>query len=80
MQHTEMIFISNTSKGGDVGMKKAYVSPKVEFVMFGAESIVRASECDFDCPENCDCYGCVGVCTWDCTSDDSTCTTKDFNP
>ena len=60
-------------------MKRAYVSPEVEFVMFGNESIVASSTCDFDCDSNCSCHFCVGVCTWDCTSDDSTCTSGDFN-
>lgn len=61
-------------------MKKSYFVPEVEFVMFGNENIVTASECDMHCDGNCSCYGCVGVCTWDCTSDDSTCPTGDFNP
>ena len=60
-------------------MKKRFVNPTVEFVMFAGENIVTASPCDFDCPENCSCYACVGVCTYDCTSDDSTCTSGDFN-
>ena len=52
--------------------------------MFGDSSIVAWScgdddECDFDCPENCSCYFCVGVCTWDCKVDDSTCKTGDYN-
>lgn len=54
-------------------MKKAYNAPEMEVIKLGNESIVTESECDFDCPENCSCYGCVGVCTWDCTSDDTTC-------
>jgi len=60
-------------------MKKNYVAPVMEFVMFGNENIVVASECDFDCPENCSCHFCVGVCTWDCQVDDSTCPSGDFN-
>ncbi len=61
-------------------MKKLYALPEVEFVMFGNSSIVTESdECDFHCDGNCSCHFCVGVCTWDCTSDDSTCTSGDYN-
>lgn len=59
-------------------MKKKYASAKVEFVMFGEKNQIVASPCDFDCSDNCSCHSCVGVCTWDCTSDDSTCT-GDYN-
>lgn len=47
--------------------------------MFGSDSVVSTSDCDFDCGGNCSCHSCVGVCTWDCTQDDSTCTSGDFN-
>ncbi len=60
-------------------MGKKYSLPEVEFVMLGNESVVRASDCDFHCDENCSCHFCVGVCTWDCTSDDKTCTSGDWN-
>ena len=60
-------------------MNKRYFSPNVEFVILGNEDVIVASECDFHCDENCSCYFCVGVCTWDCTADSSTCRTGDFN-
>ena len=60
-------------------MKKRYFSPSVEFVFLGNENVVTASECDFHCDENCSCHRCVGVCVFDCTADDSTCTTGDWN-
>lgn len=60
-------------------MKKRYFSPSVEFVFLGNENVVTASECDFHCDENCSCFRCVGVCVFDCTADDSTCTTGDWN-
>ena len=53
-------------------MKKLYTLPEVEIVMLGNGSIVTESECDLHCDENCSCHFCVGVCTWDCESDDST--------
>ena len=60
-------------------MKRNYAPAEVEYVMFGDKSLIRASECDFDCGGNCSCHSCVGVCPWDCTSDDSTCTSGDYN-
>ena len=61
-------------------VKKKFVPSKVEFVMFDGGNIIRTSdECDFDCPGNCSCHFCVGVCTFDCTADDSTCRTGDWN-
>lgn len=54
-------------------MKKKYVEPKFEFVYFKSENLIHTSDCDFDCSENCSCHYCVGVCTWDCKADDSTC-------
>lgn len=62
-------------------MKEAYVTPEMEVVELGNESIITASDCDFheSCDSNCSCHFCVGVCTWDCTADDSTCTTGDFH-
>lgn len=64
-------------------MRKEYTQAEVEFLMFGSDLVCQdttaASECDFHCDGNCSCHFCVGVCTWDCTADDSTCTTGDFN-
>ena len=60
-------------------MRQTYNSPEVEFVMFEPDSVIRASDCLIHCDGNCSCHYCVGVCTWDCTSDDSTCTNGDYN-
>ena len=60
-------------------MKKVYFTPEVEFVCFKKENLMTASPCWFDCDANCSCHYCVGVCTFDCTVDDLTCTGGDFN-
>ena len=66
-------------EGRGLSMKKKFVPSETEFIIFEKESVITTSECDFDCESNCSCYGCVGVCTWKCQADDSTCTTGDFH-